>query len=310
MNRTGAVLLSAIIVALSFSSMMPLQVQAAAALSDIQASCITESGAVISWTTNVNATGNMEYGTSPGIYTDSAPTPADITADNTSHAMILSGLSANITYYYRVKSDDGTGDTTSAEHSFKTKAFTISGVTAASITTNSATITWNTNVATTSNVEYGLDTSYGSTAPMSADTTADSTIHIVVLSGLSPNTTYHYRVKSKDASSNEVVSADHAFTTQPDMPPVISNVAWSGIATTTVIIGWDTDELATSQVEYGPTTSYGLSSPLDSTLVTSHNIVLSGLSPDTAYHYKVKSTDASENEAISTGYTFTGVNLE
>jgi hypothetical protein len=87
--------------------------------------------------------------------------------------------------------------------------------------------------------------------------------------------------------------------------PIISDVSTSDITGSSASITWMTDEPATSQVEYGRTTSYGTITTLDETLVTSHSLSLSELTPGTVYHYRVKSKDASENEAVSADYTFT-----
>jgi hypothetical protein len=88
----------------------------------------------------------------------------------------------------------------------------ISGVGASGITISTTTITWTTNEWATSEVEYGLTTSYGSTAfPMLP---ALVTNHSVTLSDLAAGTTYHFRVKSKDASENEATSGDFTFTTE------------------------------------------------------------------------------------------------
>ncbi len=89
-----------------------------------------------------------------------------------------------------------------------------------------------------------------------------------------------------------------------ESPPVISEIGASGITASTATITWTTDELAASQVEYGLTTSYGSTTPLDSTLVTSHSVSLSQLDPSTTYHYRVKSKDESGNEAVSADYNF------
>ena len=53
----------------------------------------------------------------------------------------------------------------------------------------------------------------------------------------------------------------------------------SNVASTSARITWTTNEPANGQVEYGPTTSYGGTTGLDSTLLTSHSQDLSGLSP-------------------------------
>jgi hypothetical protein len=87
--------------------------------------------------------------------------------------------------------------------------------------------------------------------------------------------------------------------------PVISGGTASGITAFSSVITWTTDEPATSQVEYGLTTAYGTTTTLDSTLVTSHSVTLSGLSADTTYHYRVKSRDAAGNEAVSEDNAFT-----
>jgi len=87
----------------------------------------------------------------------------------------------------------------------------ISSVGAGSVTQTTATVTWTTNEAADSQVEYGTSVSYGSS------TTLDSsqvTNHTVSLSGLTPGTTYHYRVDSRDAAGNLGTSSDATFTTE------------------------------------------------------------------------------------------------
>jgi uncharacterized lipoprotein YddW (UPF0748 family) len=85
--------------------------------------------------------------------------------------------------------------------------------------------------------------------------------------------------------------------------PAISNVSATNITASAAVVNWATDQPATSQVEYGTTTSYGTTTTLDSTLVTSHTATLSGLSASTLYHFRVIST--SENGTTTSGdYTF------
>jgi hypothetical protein len=87
--------------------------------------------------------------------------------------------------------------------------------------------------------------------------------------------------------------------------PTISGVASSSLTPSGATVTWTTNEAADSQVEYGTTTSYGSSTTLDTSLVTSHSVALSGLSASTTYHYRVKSKDASSNLATGTDNTFT-----
>jgi len=281
-------------------------------ISGIQESSITKTSAVISWTTDIDSTGQVRYGTAPSTY-DAGDSPvASIGGNGKTHLVNLTSLAANTTYYYVVDAIDGGDTTTSAEGSFTTKAFTISGVTSSNITSTAATITWNTDALTTSNVDYGLTTGYGSSAPAVEDATADSLGHSVALTGLTPNTLYHYQVKSKDASANEEVYIDMTFSTQADLPPVISSVLPDGITIGTdssATINWDTNEAASSQVEYGTTSSthgnYTSTTPLDATQVTSHSVLLGALTPGTTYYYRVISVDAFANESTSAEYSFT-----
>lgn len=104
----------------------------------------------------------------------------------------------------------------------------ISSIQANGITTSAATITWTTDEASNSVVEYGLTTSYGSTASNASNVTS----HSIGLSGLAANTLYHYRVSSTDPSSNTATSADGTFQTLP--APVITNYAPTA---TTILAG-------------------------------------------------------------------------
>lgn len=100
-------------------------------------------------------------------------------------------------------------------------------------------------------------------------------------------------------------SSQPATTTATTTTPVISGVGASNITATGATISWTTDKVSSSQVEYGLTTSYGSQTALDSTMILSHSVALSGLAANTVYHYRVHSTDSSNNQAISSDQTFT-----
>jgi hypothetical protein len=98
---------------------------------------------------------------------------------------------------------------------------------------------------------------------------------------------------------------DSPFSTPDTTPPVISNVTAGNITSSGVTITWTTDESATSQVEYGTTTAYGSSTPLDAALVTNHSQMLNSLTANTLYNYRVISTAAAGNQTVSDNFTFT-----
>ena len=81
---------------------------------------------------------------------------------------------------------------------------TISNVTAVPRANGtSATISWSTNESAVSRVDYGTS---ASTLDRSVTGAALVTSHSVVLSGLAPSTTFHFRVTSADGFGNEVTS--------------------------------------------------------------------------------------------------------
>jgi hypothetical protein len=182
-------------------------------ISNILVGDITETRATISWTTDEEATSQVDYGTTTNYGSSSAL--GVVLA--TSHSVTLTELERDTTYHYRVKSaDNSENEAVSDDNTFTTPDTTapvISDITATDITEASATITWTTNEPTTSQVEYGLTDSYGSS---SSEDTALVTTHSVTLSGLAAGSTYHYKVESADASGNNAVSEDNTLETDED----------------------------------------------------------------------------------------------
>jgi LmbE family N-acetylglucosaminyl deacetylase/regulation of enolase protein 1 (concanavalin A-like superfamily) len=86
--------------------------------------------------------------------------------------------------------------------------------------------------------------------------------------------------------------------------PAISGIA-SAPRTLDATVTWTTDEPATSEVAYGPTTAYGSAKIGDDGLTTGHSVILHGLACGATYHFQVKSKDASNNTATSTDRTLT-----
>lgn len=86
----------------------------------------------------------------------------------------------------------------------------ISNVAATNVTLSGATISWDTDEASDSQVEYGRTSSLGSTTTVNPLLV---TRHSVVLSGLTQSKTYYYRVMSRDAGGNLTISGVISFTT-------------------------------------------------------------------------------------------------
>jgi peroxiredoxin len=187
-------------------------------IQSVSPSSITETGATISWETDEPATGKVEY------WNTEAEDPITRLDENlsTSHSVTLPGLDPNTTYYFKITSTDAAGNKATSEGELKTLAAadetppTISGVNVSNITESSATITWVTNESATSQVQYGKTETYGS---QTAENTNLTTSHNVTLTGLDANTTYNFKVMSKDAGGNGATSpTNQTFKTISSIP--------------------------------------------------------------------------------------------
>jgi hypothetical protein len=172
-----------------------------------------------------------------------------------------------------------------------------------------ANITWTTNELADAVVTYGTDPAV---LNGSANSGTTGTAHSVNLAGLTSNRTYYYRVTSTDSAGNSATfpstgSQPNAFTTGviDSTPPVITDVvATPGAVKATIT--WTTNEPSDSTVLYGASAESMTNSASDTALVTSHSVVVTGLSLGTTYHFRVSSKDAALNTAGSPAPPNTG----
>ena len=125
---------------------------------------------------------------------------------------------------------------------------------------------------------------------------------------VSPSTTYSYTVEAVDTEGLVSQPSGPAVVMTPapsTNPPVISNVASSGVTDTSATITWTTDIPSSSQVFYGTSPSYDQSTTLSSAQVTSHAQTITGLTPSTPYHFDVQSTGSASNTSTSGDNSFT-----
>ncbi len=108
-----------------------------------------------------------------------------------------------------------------------------------------------------------------------------------------------------DSTQNYSYSIETWFVNVSDtIKPNITDVKNVSITDVSAIIQWLTDEPANSSVSWGNTTSL-LNKTTDSTLRTTHSILLSNLNPLTQYFYNVTSCDPYGNCRSEGMYNFT-----
>lgn len=165
----------------------------------------------------------------------------------------------------------------------------ISAILVSDITTSSAVITWTTSEPATTAFYYGLNDGYGSGYRGSGNRV---TSHSVTLTNLAEGAEYHFQLQAADERGNTAVTGDNVFstltTTQLLESLEISNINATFITETTAVINWQTNAPLNSRVDYGISDTYGNVATNDASTM-SHTVNLSGLSPNSTYHYRVTS---------------------
>ena len=253
--------------------------------------------AAISWLTDKDSTSQVEYGKDSN-YGSLSPIDSRMLKV---HNVTVTGLDPDSTYNYRVKSKDGCGrETMSADFVFATSADSSSPDTqiisgpgeGSSVCEGTATFGFTGSDDTTpvNQLQYRWRIDGGAWSTFSSMATAD-------LTGLGQGI-HTFEVAAEDAYGKiDSVPAIRHFTVSLN-PPVISPVG-SSPSQTQVTLSWTTDQPATSQVEYGSDTSYGSATEINTQLVTSHSVSITGLLPNTTYHFRVKSKNSCERESQS-----------
>ena len=235
-------------------------------------------------------------------------TPMQTQNGNTIRAVSanISGLLANRTYHFRVVAHNNGGTSFGADRTFTT--LTATGLPV--VTTNPATLiasfsaTLNGSLnphgfTTTVYFQYGTTTSYGSTTPMQIQTGNTYRNIAANISGLTPNTVYHFRIVATNNAGTRF-GGDRTFTTLAPIgrPVSITNPA-TLIAAFSAALNASVDPhgLPTSvHFQYGTTASYGLTTaPTNHSGNTYVNISrgISGLAANTTYHFRVVSTNTA-----------------
>jgi kumamolisin len=161
----------------------------------------------LTWTSSALAT---QYTVYRGLISSTSGLSAIATVSANSYTD--TNLTNNTTYYYAVKASNNAGTSAfstvvSAQPAPPSLAITAGPY--ASITRTSATISWTTNLASSSAVYFGTSSR---NLNQSISTSSLSTSHTLLLSPLSPGTTYYIQIRSS-AGSTTVKSSTYYFVT-------------------------------------------------------------------------------------------------
>ena len=253
----------------------------------------------------------FEYGTTQG-YGNSTPAPPGNDAGSASgeqsvNPVTLTGLKGATTYHYRLVASNSYGETRGGDMTFTT-APSITGLTTdpASGVTNEAADLNGSFDADSYDVHYyfewGSSTSYGNTAPAAPGEDAGTgsgrqAVAPVHIGGLEAGATYHLRIVAS-SENGKTIGPDQTFRTAER--PSVANLSTADVTA-------DSAELLAEvnpnqgetryRFEWGPSTTYGSSIPIPEgdagagSASVRVSAQLEGLSPGTAYHFRVVATN-------------------
>ncbi len=158
--------------------------------------------------------------------------------------------------------------------------------------------------------EAGVYTHEASCAPNPGSASTAKAVKAEI-SGLTPKTTYHYRVVER-TNGGTAEGADVAFTTKPN-PPALTTGAASELTQTAADLAGTVNPEGTALTEcafqYGTTTAYGSAvacASLPSGSGTSPlpvSAALTGLAANTTYHYRVVAGNGSNESGADQTFT-------
>jgi hypothetical protein len=171
------------------------------------------------------ATYYFEYGTGTSYGTKVPASPAGPLTGNKEQLVseTVSGLEVGTTYHYRLVATNASGTVYGNDHNFNTMpALLIDAISARHQTKSSAILQAYVDPlasATVYHFEYGTSTQYGHSTPQeSAGSGTQTSLEEAEVTGLEPETEYHFRTVASNANGT-VTGPDQVFLTEPASCP-------------------------------------------------------------------------------------------
>lgn len=281
----------------------------APAVSTVKASNVGINSATITFTIANAIKATVEYGKTLTY----GGTQSISTAKSESTYMVsLTNLLEGTAYNFRIKAEDDEANVYySDNYTFETlpvpKITTLKVQQVIGMPTATLRLLWTSNTSISSIITY-----YPSKFPERAKDYINLTLkktHEAIIKDLTDETEYTLIITGKDLVGNQAEYPAQKVKTATDFrPPLVENfnieTTITGVgdeARAKLVVSWDTDEPATTQVEYGQGTTgaYSQTTQEDKALTSNHTVTITGLVPATIYHLRALSKDKAKNIARS-----------
>jgi titin len=263
----------------------------------------------LTWTDNAtNETGFSierapDNAGTPGTFAQIATVGANVASYNNT------GLAASTTYWYRVRAFNGSGN---SGYTNAASAATLAppppaapgGLTLSAASPTQINLTWadNSSDETSFSIERAPDVAggAGTFAPIA---TVGANVTSYSNTGLTPNTTYWYRVQASNANGNSAYSAAVSAATPQSLPTAPTALAAAGVSTSQINLTW-TDNANNEtgfSVERAPDNAGtpGTFAAIAAVGANTTSYNNTGLPANTTYWYRVRAGNAVGNS----GYT-------
>lgn len=223
-----------------------------------------------------------------------ATTPATVTYTTTTTATnTATGTSASTTTTTSTTSTTSTSTTTTSQGPSDVAAPVIEDVIVTVLGPSSIRVAWTVNdeSSVTSQVEYATAANFATT-PLRTASQSGSGEKTQDITGLSSCTTYRVRIYAKDVYDHEVVSAPSIDVTTTGPAPAVTGVTVLNIMHDSFTVRWNVSGApdTQSQIQFGTTSAYGQTTPLQFGTGTK-TAVVSGLTGNTDYNYRVSASN-------------------
>ena len=220
----------------------------------------------------------------------------------------LDNLTDGTTYHFRIIGEDEEGNEfVGDDYTFETlpvpKILKVRLQQVVGLPTATVRLLWQSNTEISSIVTY-----YPADNPERARDKIDLRLtknHEMIIQNLADETEYVFIIKGRDVAGNEAQFAPQRLETATDIrPPEIEDLSVEATITgageearAQIIVSWNTDEPATTQVEYGEGTgsTYNNKTQEDGNLTMNHVVTITDLIPSKVYHLRVLSKDKAGN---------------